>query len=79
MKKYVAVSFSFDSRTNKVECTAQKDMTITGENGASVTLNNPEAGVPSPSRGLGGMQVLIWGLGTGVPLFLSGFCFLTIR
>jgi ribosomal protein L14E/L6E/L27E len=39
---YVAVNFSFDARTDKVTCTARKDMTITGENGASVTLKAGE-------------------------------------
>jgi hypothetical protein len=42
MKKYVAVNFTFDERTNKVECVANKDMTITGENGAIVTLKKGE-------------------------------------
>jgi hypothetical protein len=39
---YVAVNFSFDTRTDKVECTANKDMTITGENGAQVQLKAGE-------------------------------------
>jgi hypothetical protein len=41
-KKYVAVNFSFDTRTNKVECVANKDMVITGENGAQVALKAGE-------------------------------------
>jgi hypothetical protein len=39
---YVAVNFSFDSRTDKVECVARKDMVITGENGASISLKAGE-------------------------------------
>ena len=39
---YVAVNFSFDSRTDKVECVARQDMVITGENGASVSLSKGE-------------------------------------
>jgi len=39
---YVAVNFSFDSRTDKVAMTARKDMTIKGENGAVVTLKQGE-------------------------------------
>lgn len=39
---YVAVNFSFDSRTDKVECVARQDMVIEGENGASVSLKKGE-------------------------------------
>lgn len=39
---YVAVNMSLDSRTDMVECTARKDMTITGEHGASVSLKAGE-------------------------------------
>lgn len=39
---YVAVSMSFASGTTKVSMTAKKDMTVEGENGASVTLKAGE-------------------------------------
>lgn len=39
---YFAVNMSFAAQTNKVTMTANKDMTINGENGASVTLRQGE-------------------------------------
>lgn len=39
---YVAVNFSLDARTDKVECVARQDMTIEGKNGASISLSKGE-------------------------------------
>ena len=39
---YVVVNFSFDANTDKVLCTANKDMVIESVNGASVSLKKGE-------------------------------------
>lgn len=39
---YIAISMSFDARTDKVEITARQDLVITGTNGASVSIKAGE-------------------------------------
>jgi hypothetical protein len=41
-RRYVAIEMSFDARTDKVTCMANKDMVITGVNGATVSIRKGE-------------------------------------